>query len=185
MVKTLKQRLDSLPREAIDHHHTRFDYAIEARAEYELGKRMKEGKAQDFPLIVVSGSGAALSNEQIQKLIWTPNFFPLLHPSIKDVRLWSGEYNAFINHEQGRIERKDIVEWAWSLKGEHFVNKFGTDSDTQDKAMEYGRAKLISHNRGDRAYWGSSKASGDGKKLNDLVWGLIDMYAKEMGVTLP
>ena len=183
MVKTLKQKLDELSLEAIDHHHARFDYAIEARAEYELGKRMKEGNAKDFPLIVVSGSGAALTNEQLQKLIWTPKFFPLLHSDSK-VRLWSGEYNAFINLEAGRIERKDLVEWARDLKGEQFVSKLRSDPDTQIKAMEYGKAKLISHNRGDRAYWDSSKANKGGKKLNNLVWGLIEMYAKEMEATL-
>ena len=197
MTNTLKKQLNKLSQEVINRNWVRFEYSVEARVEYELSKRFMEGTGVDFHPYSTGGYGVLLPTDELAKLIWVPKPFLELDADAKrkgNVGIWflSGESNCFIDDSLRGKQKSTIsdenakrVDWAMSIRGEEMAARWKTERNIQLRGMDYGKAHLLNHMRRDKGFFGATPRNVEESKLDRLVWGLMDMYAGEMGLTLP
>ncbi len=207
MQQNLKSKLDALPADSSIYNY--FAYPIQARAEFELIKKIQEDELKDFhQYLDYSGDILLLPSSEMAQLIYVPKSMEKIDRKLKENNPHDGlslfdpdEINAFIDfggpypnyHDRALVDYirygiystepldYDLLDFS---SGKERLDRLLHDASYQENAKKYSEALLRNCKRKNDLKALHLKHPKTEKKLVSLADKLIHLYAAEMNLEL-
>ncbi len=192
----LKRNLDSFQVDSpiLNHEVIRgFIRPIEARAGYELAKRLMEDGSNDLHAFAAKSDAVCVKIEDLLEVMYVPKFITLMEMEAQrldrpnNIQLLSGDQtNVFMGPQrQPHLSVKRMLDFVLNADGEEKLDLLMGSERYQVAVMEYSKELLINSKYSFDEYFRKLSRITEFDHTKELVDGLRNMYAFEMGVKLP